>query len=189
VIILAIAPVACGLLIGYVRGGRLRRLAGLRIRAVLILWAIAAVQLVSFTQPRLSSAIEAWLGVKLLVPIFGLAGLWVLLNIPRRSRAITIALLLILLGGGMNATAIALNGKMPYSAVASEQPGNSTEESSPKHMPLNADTRMVWLGDVIPVPPLQAALSAGDLILFVGMGLFVAAAMRNDHLERASFGS
>jgi hypothetical protein len=170
-IILAVAPVVCGLLIGYARGGRLRHLTETRVRAVLILWVIAALQLIYLAQPQLRAAMTALPAFPLLVPIFGLAGLWIILNLPHRPRPIQSALILILAGGAMNAIAIALNGKMPYAPATTPTP-------SPKHTPITPDTKAPWLADIIQFHPLNAAISLGDLALFLGITLLVAFAMR-----------
>lgn len=163
-VLIAIAPVVAGLLIGYARGGRLRHLAGIRVRAIFIPLLIAAAQLSGLGRP--------WPAL-----IFGLVGLWVLLNLRGRTRIVQVALLLIVVGGAMNATAIAANGKMPYKS-ADPPAARASQISSAKHTPIDSDTRLPWLADIIPFHPLRAHLSVGDLVLFVGIGSFVASAMR-----------
>lgn len=155
-IVLMTVPVIGGLLVGYCRGGSLRHLVETRFRAVVILWLIAGAQLLGFgaAQPAL---------------IFGLAGVWVLLNVLGRRRIVRIALLLILIGGAMNAAVIAVNGRMPYRSADTHV--------TVKHMPMDSDTRLPWLADIIPFPPLRAQVSVGDLVLFAGIGSFVATAM------------
>ena len=94
-----------------------------------------------------------------------------------------VAVALILLGGGLNAAAIAANGRMPYSEsalvsaqVTAEQ--RARGERSPKHVAADDATRLSWLGDVIPVRPIKKVVSLGDLILLAGVAALLAAAMR-----------
>jgi hypothetical protein len=155
-VILMIAPVIGGLLVGCRRGGRLRHLVGMRFRALAVLWLVAGAQLVGSGPARPAL-------------VFGLAGFWLVLNLRGRRWSVRIALLLILVGGAMNAAVIAANGAMPYRSAETH--------TTAKHVPMDAGTRLAWLADIIPCPPLRAQVSVGDLVLFVGIGAFVAVAM------------
>jgi hypothetical protein len=105
-----------------------------------------------------------------MVPIFGLVGAWAVVNLPGRSRAMQVAIALVLLGGAMNALAIAANGRMPFSeralvaADVSDQQ-RARGERSPKHVAADGATRLLWLGDVIPVRPIEKVVSARDVVL------------------------
>jgi hypothetical protein len=176
--VLVIGPLAAGMLAGYAAGGRLRDLLRTRIRAVWLLWTAAAIQFVQFEMPAARDA----LGVPLLVPVFGLVAAWLLVNLPGRPRAVRLAVAVILLGGGLNAAAIAANGRMPYSVAALESAQVSPDqrargERSPKHVAADDRTRLIGLGDVIPVRPLGKVVSLGDLVLLAGVAALLAAAM------------
>ncbi|HYN93377.1 MAG TPA: DUF5317 family protein [Pilimelia sp.] len=180
---LVLAPLLGGVLGGYAFGGRLSRLIRTGIRAVWLLWLAAGLQLVHFEWRTARTVAEAALGTSLLAPIFGLVGAWLVVNMVRRPRAVQAAAALILVGGGMNAAAIAVNGRMPFaeSAVLSVQPPADRQagaRESPKHVAADADTRLWWLGDVIPVAPIRKVVSAGDLVLLAGVAALIAAAMR-----------
>jgi hypothetical protein len=179
---LVLAPVACGVLAGYSAGGRLRRLVTAKIRAVWLLWFAAGLQFVHFRLTDLRGEIESRTGTSLMVPIFGLVGAWAIVNLPARSRIARAAAIVVLVGGAMNAVVIAVNGRMPYSPAAATALSDSAEQrskpgESPKHEPATSATRLAWLGDVIPVPPVQAVISAGDIVLLVGGAGLIAIAM------------
>lgn len=181
--VLVLAPLAAGVLAGYALGGRLRGLAGTPIRAPWLLWFAAGLQLVYFRWHGLRAPLESWLGVPLTVPVFGLVGTWVLVNLPRRPRPVQLAAGLILLGGAMNATVIAANGRMPYSTSAVpvvEAPADVQAKAlaSAKYVPAGERTGLRGLGDDIPVAPLGKIVSLGDLVLLTGVAALIAAAMR-----------
>jgi hypothetical protein len=189
VTVLVAGPLLGGVLAGYALGGRLRQLVRTRLRAVWLLWLAAAMQLVQFEFGPARIRIESALGISLLIPIFALAGAWLLINLVRRPPAMQVAVALILLGGGLNAAAIAANGRMPYAEsalVAADVTASQRArgERSPKHVAADAATRLAWLGDVIPVRPLRKVISAGDIVLLAGVGALVAAAMRRRSAER-----
>ena len=182
-VLLVAGPLIAGVLAGYAFGGRLRQLVRTRIRAVWLLWLAAVVQFVQFEFPSVRAGVESALGFSLLIPIFGAVAAWLLLNLVDRPRAMQVAVALILLGGGLNAAAIAANGRMPYSEsalvsaqVTAEQ--RARGERSPKHVAADDATRLSWLGDVIPVRPIKKVVSLGDLILLAGVAALLAAAMR-----------
>jgi hypothetical protein len=123
-----------------------------------------------------------------MVPIFILVGAWVLANLLNRPRAVQAAMLVIVAGGAMNALVIAANGRMPYSEAAARAANESAEQkaraaSSPKHVAADSTTKLPWLGDVIPVRPIEKVVSPGDLVLLIGVGALVACAMRNRSVD------
>lgn len=176
-------PLAAGVLAGYALGGRLSGLARNRIRAAWLLWLAAGLQFVHFEWESARSAVESRVHVSLMVPIFGLVGVWVLANLPRRTLAFQIAGGVILLGGAMNAAVILANGRMPFaeSAVHAAQLSTDQREQarrSPKHVATGEHTRLRWLGDIIPVAPIGKVVSFGDIVLLAGMAGLVTAGMR-----------
>jgi Family of unknown function (DUF5317) len=183
------APLLAGVLAGYALGGRLSWLARNRIRAVWLPWLAGGLQFVQFEWESARSAVESRVHVSLLVPIFGLVGAWVLVNLPRRALALRIAGAVILLGGAMNAAAILANGRMPYaeSAVRAAQLSTDQRERamrSPKHVAADEHARLRWLGDVIPVAPIGNVVSAGDIVLLAGATALIAAGMRRSASRR-----
>jgi hypothetical protein len=175
-------PIAVGVAVGYACGGRLRRLADVPVRATSLLWLAAVLQFVHFDVAGTREAVESALHMSLMVPIFGLVGAWALVNLAGRSRAVQAAVALVVIGGGLNALAIAANGRMPYSEAALVTARVSDEqrargERSPKHVAADETTRLLWLGDVIPVRPVAKVISIGDVVLLIGVAAAVSGGM------------
>lgn len=80
------------------------------------------------------------------------------------------------LGLLLNAAVVGLNGAMPVSPTALERAGVSAQQfSDGRHELGTGDTRLGFLGDVIPLPlPLHPeVVSAGDVLVAAGVGLLV----------------
>ncbi|MDW8358746.1 DUF5317 domain-containing protein [Thermus sp.] len=96
------------------------------------------------------------------------------------------SLYLVLLGLSLNTLAIFANGgHMPVSLAALERAGVEGWEEALKtradavHTLLEEGTRLPFLGDVIPLPPLRKAVSPGDLFILAGIaGVVAEGAMR-----------
>jgi hypothetical protein len=180
---LFLGPLALGILCGYAMGGRLGNLLRTSIRATWLLWVAAGLQFVHFEWTGIRTQVENLLGFSLMIPIFGLVGIWLVINLPKRNAAFQAAILAILLGGLMNAAAIAANGRMPFSESALRAAQVSTEQRargdrSPKHVAADEDTRLLWLGDIIPVAPIEKVVSIGDIVLLLGVAALLTGAMR-----------
>ena len=83
-------------------------------------------------------------------------------------------------GGALNLAAIVANGGvMPASAWAIARSGLEVGDGFANSAAL-ADPRLLFLGDVIPVPagPVANVLSVGDLVIFAGLALLLARACR-----------
>ena len=84
---------------------------------------------------------------------------------------------MLLAAGGLvlNVVVIAANGAMPVSLEAADVAGTdlASAEFGIKHEPFHDGTLLPWLGDVIPVPGLDMLISAGDVVLALGIGLLV----------------
>lgn len=86
---------------------------------------------------------------------------------------------LIMLGLALNLAVMAANGgRMPVSESAAVTAGLSehlpklTAGQSSRHVPLTAQTRLRYLGDMIPVPkpyPFPRVISVGDVVLAAGV--------------------
>jgi hypothetical protein len=143
------------------RGGRLRGLADLRLRALWLSPLALGLQLtVTTVAPDGNRALHAavHIGTYVLIGVF----LWANRRLP--------GVAIISAGGFMNGLTIALNtGVMPAAAgaqrIAGLELGGGFNNSA--HLP---HPILPWLGDVIPVPgPLPNVLSIGDLVIFAGM--------------------
>lgn len=141
------------LLLVPVVGGRLRRLADLRLQSRgLILYALSLQALASSIVPDWPR--PAVLGLH--TSSYILAGVFVW-----RNRSLP-GLPLLAAGAGLNAFAIAVNGgQMPANAEALAKVGVARQPGA----------RFAFLGDVFPSPawlPLQDVYSVGDLLILVG---------------------
>ena len=144
------------------RGGRLARLAGLRLRAE---WAALGALLGQVLVLGVFAGGAAWWHALGHVATYGLAAWFVWAN-----RAIP-GVVLMALGGASNLAAIAANhGVMPTSAWAERaaglQPADVFANSAVLEHP-----HLLWLGDVLPLPlplGLGNVLSVGDLLIYAG---------------------
>lgn len=170
---------AAGAVLGWCRGGRLGRLAGLRLRTPILVWSAVAVQ--------------AWLGVTgsmawpfagrfpALVLTYLAVGLWLAIN-ARAHPALALAFAILAAGWFLNVAAIVANGGMPVSrpamAAVGIPPDTPIDEGNlGKHRPAEESTTLPWLGDVIPVPPLASVISVGDVLMAVGVAIGLVRAM------------
>jgi len=172
--VLFIAPVAAGVLAGYAAGGSLAGLLSTRLRALWLLWLAAAVQVVELSARALGH--DWWL--PLLAITFALAGAWLAVNLLGRPLAMKAAACLALAGGLINGAVIAANGRMPYLPAAARAAGLAPGLVTPKNVAATPGSHLTALGDVIPVPPLQAVISAGDVLIIAATVVLIAAAMR-----------
>ena len=79
-------------------------------------------------------------------------------------------LVLVAAGLAMNATVMAANGAMPVAPEAIAALGIDGAVVPPgKHMLLDASTRLPWLADIIPMPPIRSIISVGDIVLAIGL--------------------
>ncbi|HSL10470.1 MAG TPA: DUF5317 family protein [Actinomycetota bacterium] len=169
---LILGTLLIALVAGYLLGGRLTNLSHLRIR-----WAPLA--LVGFAM-QLVNPPGNW-------PLFMLLGSFVLLSIFAIANIRTVGFALILIGVAMNFTVIAVNGGMPVSRQALIASGQgdtlgdlaNDADSYVKHHLADADDRVLFLGDVIAIPPpIAQAVSLGDFFTYGGVCVVIAAAMR-----------
>lgn len=93
-------------------------------------------------------------------------------------RRLTESRLIALLGGAgcaLNVLPIVAYGAMPVSKAARKViHSEALREPSvvaAKHVEIASGERLVWLGDTIPVPPLQAVISIGDVLLYATFAL------------------
>jgi hypothetical protein len=167
---LAVLGLALAVALGYAFGGRLSNLSELSVR-----WAPVA-----------------FLGLlmQVIVPPGGwplillLASFVVLAAFTVANLRVT-GFVVILVGLALNFAVIAVNGGMPVSREALVASGQADtvdallDGRGAKHHLAAPDDRLVFLGDVIPIPgPVHQAISVGDLFTYGGVAIVVAAAMR-----------
>ena len=171
-----IAGIALGLLLGLLLGGRIERLADIRLKFLPFL----------FLGVILRFATEAALiyGVnvveELRVPLFGLAYGFLLFTLWQNRSYPGMALAFV--GVASNALVIMVNGgHMPVWMPAYEASGLTAPLGTALHVPLPATLGPEFLlhlgplGDLIPlpIPPLQNVASIGDLFLTAGLSFFL----------------
>jgi len=170
---LFIAPLAMGVLAGYVAGGSLAGLLSIRLRALWLLWLAAAVQAAELYVRVLGRDVR----LPLLVVTVALAGAWLAVNLPGRPRAMKIAAGAALAGGLVNGAAIVANGRMPYLPAAARTAGITPGLATPKNVAAAPGSRLTALGDIIPVPPLHTIISIGDILIIIATIAIIAIAM------------
>ncbi|MFI6071800.1 DUF5317 family protein [Actinoplanes sp. NPDC051343] len=107
--------------------------------------------------------------------MFAIVLAWLGLNLPSWPAAVRGAGLVIVLGACLNALAIGLNGRMPYSPGAAEAAGlHHIDAVTPKNMPADAGTRLAPIG----IPLLHKVASPGDVLITVGAAALVVLVMR-----------
>ena len=170
---------ACGIALGYALGGRVRNLANVPHRLLLLLWISVALQIGLTLVPGSLDRVEVRFSI-VLVSYF-LIAVWLLVNLrdPRMPRA---GVVLIASGWFLNLLVIAANGGMPVSRAALRRAGQDphidvAEGHLFKHVPADDDTSLYALADVIPVRPIGNVISIGDIVLILGLIVFIASAM------------
>ena len=160
---------------GYLRGGRLRRLSSLDLRAPILAAGALAFQLGAGRSP------ERW-RFSVIMCTYAVVAAWLLVNAWRRPTQLRVAVGLLAAGWLLNVVVIAANGGMPVSLHAAGQaeasPGMDVADGHLyKHVAAGGDTDLWWLGDVIPIRPLASVISVGDVVMVAGIVLVVAAGM------------
>jgi hypothetical protein len=168
-VLLFAIPVVAGLGIGFAAGGNLRNLIATRIRALWVIWAIAAAQFADV----IPSA-RTWV----FVATFAVAVGWLVVNGLNRPPALRYGTLTVAAGGLLNGVAITANGRMPFSAWAAAKAGVPVSHQTARNVAATHATRLLPIGDVIPVPFLRAVFSVGDVLICIGLGIMIVAAMR-----------
>ena len=171
-----IAAIAAGVLIGRIRGGRVRTIATADLRGVSFLAVGAAIQVVGVL------FVSGGAGIALLVLSYGFIGAFTAVNLHRSGMGV------VLVGLAMNALVIGINGGMPVrseaivaAGIAEHDEIDDLEIGGKRHLEDEDDT-LTFLGDIIPVPipfaKLSQVISFGDLVLVVGVADVIANLMR-----------
>jgi MFS family permease len=162
-----------GVLLAWLLGADLRRLALVRLRASWVVFVALAVQLLLFTPA--SRAVHLPLSESSAhVLTYAALLAFVLANLAQPGFAIAA------LGCGLNAAVIVANGgRMPVSLASWTATGRSAAELTRhgvyNNVALAHGAHLAWLGDVFPLPrlvPLTNSLSIGDLLVVLGVATF-----------------
>jgi hypothetical protein len=171
------ASVPLGILVGWLRRGRLENLTRLDGRAVGVAVAAFLVRLLLYRSPGAATSPA----VLMLAELALYGGIFAAVAMHRRLRGAWLVgaggalnLLAIVLGGGRMPVWMAVTGRLAAGFRAQLAAGQLLT-----HLPLAQPHGLLWLSDVIGLPaPLPAqVLSIGDLVLICGIIVFVASAM------------
>lgn len=148
--------------VGVLRGGKLRNMTEIEFRAWWLLLIGFGVQLAAGFLPRDQHDLAVALVLVSYLPL--LLAVW----LNRNCAGMWIAGIGVL----MNFTVIAANGGMPVSAEAAVLAGQAGElVLDAKHVLLDETTRLPFLADIIPLP--RTVMSLGDVFLAIGVGVFL----------------
>ena len=177
-----VVVVAGGVLAGYLGGGRLRRLADLRLRMLWLL-VLAAVVVLGTQMAGWAGPWSVVIGGTLLL-VFLVANGWT------QPGVIRVGLLCMAVGWMFNLVVVTANDGMPTPAEVLGPhewwPNLWLMPHFLEHVPLGDTTRLSWLADSIEIrfAHILMPISLGDLLLYLGGITFIAAAMRTVSLER-----
>lgn len=167
---LVLVVLVVALAVGWARGGSLNRLGSLPLRSRRLVVGALAAQLLGSVVGGPFYPLGLVLSAALVV--------WFLL----RNRGIR-GTGLVALGLLANALVVTANGAMPVSTDAAARAGVGVQDllvdADARHEPAGAQTRLRWLGDVVPVPlPLRPeVVSPGDVLVAAGLGQLVVLGM------------
>ncbi len=163
-------------MIGWFRGGRLKRLLSYNLEGLnWILLAFTIRYLVQFLSWKVDFFLLYGGVIQITAYIILFWGLWQSLEFPEIK--------MVGLGSLANFIVIAANGgKMPVSPRALDAVGLSLTETG-THVLMEEGTRLFWLADIIPLPPpypFPMVISIGDILITVGVMLLIQNAMLRD---------
>jgi hypothetical protein len=160
-----LVSIALAVAASYARGGRLHRIADAPLRWSWLLFVGVGLQVVVDLGAGRGWLPDAgWSGYLLLLLSHLVVLGWVVANwhLPG-MRLVTIGL-------GLNALVIGANGAMPVDPDAILALGIDGATVPPgKHTLLDDQTRLPWLADIWPLPPLRSIISVGDVVLAAGL--------------------
>ena len=171
------AAVAAGLAVGIGRGGSLRPLGAVSVPG----WVPAGFLAAGSARAVLAllPARQREVAGRPVLLVAGLLAAAALLGCTMRSPALRRAAIVALIGGGLNAAVMLLNGGMPVSAHGAHRLGVTVPVDEPgplgRHVVADGSTPLSLLGDVLPVwlGPQRGLVSAGDVLLLLAAGLAV----------------
>jgi hypothetical protein len=169
-LVLLVLLIAVG--VGVLTGGRLSALSGLKIRWAPLALLGFALQIVA---PTGRWSFPTLMASFVLLTVFGVVNL----KVPGFA--------LILAGILMNFLVIGINSGMPVEGYALTKSGQADtltmliEEGGAKHHLAGPEDQLLFLADALPIaPPFRQAVSAGDVVAYVGVAYVVVAGMQRD---------
>ena len=166
--------VGLGIAVGWLLGGRLARLADLRLRAMWLFYVAIGLQIVAFPSQTLPWAVGDRLAIGLWLGSYGCLVVAVACNLRVRGAAI------VGLGMASNLVAVIANGgHMPGLPSALRAAGH-TYTGSHNNEVVSSHPHLAWLVDRWAVPhwiPGGNVYSVGDVLIAIGAVVMVAAAM------------
>jgi hypothetical protein len=167
-----VVAVVAGVAIGYLTGGRLRRIGEASFRLWPLLFIGIALQAVA-------GAVGDELGVPAILASYACLVVFTVANIHLAGMGV------VAVGILMNALVIGANGGMPVRGEAIVAAGIVDHRSDLDTLPFGSkrhleaeDDRFMVLADIIPVPIAEEVLSFGDLVMSVGVATVLAGLMR-----------
>lgn len=174
---LLLAVILVSICLGYVFGGRLKRLESLRPRWWGLVIFGLGIQFVPL--PEGSAGTDLVVRTAVLALSYTLLVTFAAVNIRMPGMA------LVLIGLACNFTVIVVNGGMPASTEALINSGQQDvieslrNEGADKHHLLTDDDQLTFLADVIAVQqPIGQAVSIGDVLVYAGLVWLVFSTMR-----------
>ncbi|MFE9206387.1 DUF5317 family protein [Micromonospora sp. NPDC007230] len=134
-------------------------------------------QVVQYYVKGVRSFIEQQVGVSMLAIVFAFVLVWLAVNLRHWPVATRVAGVFIALGAALNGLAIALNGRMPYEPAVAAAVGACVRAWRRPNESADANTRLPFLGDTIPIAPLHKVISPGDVLISGGACAMVVLAM------------
>jgi Family of unknown function (DUF5317) len=156
---LVVIALVGGSIVGLCLGGRPRRFGDIRLHGLGLLVAGAGCELAG------SRWGAGWPGTAIVV-----AGYVLLLGFAVRNAALT-GMVLVAMGLAANLTVIALDGGMPVRGLAPGAYGG-------RHHAERPGDHLTGLADVVPITPIGETVSAGDLVLALGVATVLVGALR-----------
>ena len=173
--VLTIVVILFGLLIGRLRGGRLRNLSDWHVNS----WRVLLAAVGAWVALELFGADDVWLAAAAI-----LGAMW----FGFRNLHLT-GMPIVLIGLGLNLVPIVLNGHIP-TRVDSLLVADVTTREDLARLDLSggrqfesSDDLLPQLGDIVPIPITQQVLSFGDLIALAGLATIAANAMQTRHVK------
>ncbi|MGH2811216.1 MAG: DUF5317 family protein [Actinomycetota bacterium] len=182
--ILAVTLLLLGIFAGLARGGKLSNIGEIRFRLPGLVFVGLALQVGAELFAAFNPAFRRG-SVSLLVLAVSYAALIGFLVVNRQLPGT----LFMGAGLGLNLLVILLNNGMPVSLRASRAAGIAVAnylEGAIKHVEMGPETKLGFLGDVLPLPIFGLVVSVGDLVLGIGMFVLVDRLVRYDPRRRAA---
>lgn len=175
-----LAVIAIGSSIGFARGGSFRAVEGARLRLLPLVFGALGLQVIAQVVPQRTSMLAYGLVIASYAALFAFAGAnW---RIPGMA--------FVAIGAAMNYVVILANQGMPITAEAAARAGFTGEAAARlvlrgKHFIAAAgESRLTFLGDIIPLWRQPAVASAGDLVIWSGLALVLQSLMRGPRGRR-----